>query len=48
MNDEKLRRKWERETYLKILGENGLTYTYMYRVFKKRIRGNEDSKKTDT
>lgn len=47
-DDEELRRKWERETYLKILGENDLTYTYVYRVFKKKIRGNENSKKTDT
>ncbi|MBO3769449.1 MAG: HepT-like ribonuclease domain-containing protein [Thermoproteota archaeon] len=47
-DDEELRKKWERETYLKMLRENDLTYTYMYRVFKKKLHGNEKSKPTSS
>ncbi|MEM3647863.1 MAG: HepT-like ribonuclease domain-containing protein [Thermoproteota archaeon] len=35
--DEDLRRKWERETYLKILEETSLTNVYVNRVLKKRL-----------
>ncbi|MEM0172554.1 MAG: HepT-like ribonuclease domain-containing protein [Thermoproteota archaeon] len=35
--DEELRRKWERETYLKILGETDLTNVYVDSVLKKRL-----------
>lgn len=34
-DDEELRRKWERETYLKILGETDLTNVYVGRVLKR-------------
>lgn len=43
-DDEELRRKWERETYLKMLRENDLTYTYLNRVFKKKLIKNDESK----
>ncbi|MEM2945034.1 MAG: hypothetical protein QXU11_00740 [Thermoproteota archaeon] len=36
-DDEDLRRKWERETYLKILEETSLTNVYVNRVLKKRL-----------
>ncbi|MBO3797969.1 MAG: hypothetical protein QXS04_02490 [Thermoproteota archaeon] len=36
-DDKDLRRKWERETYLKILEETSLTNVYVNRVLKKRL-----------
>jgi len=40
--DEDLKRKWERETYLKILGENDLANVYISRVLNKRLGMNEE------
>ncbi|MBO3755020.1 MAG: nucleotidyltransferase domain-containing protein [Candidatus Brockarchaeota archaeon] len=40
-DDEELRRKWERETYLKILWETDLSNVYVDRVLKKRLAMDE-------